>query len=43
MLRLQVLHVIRIHFDMPVRTVVANAKVADDNDKIAVERGLIHL
>lgn len=31
--------VIRIHFDMPVRTVVANAKVADDEGKVAVERG----
>ena len=31
--------VIRIHFDMPVRTVVANAKVADDKGKVAVERG----
>ncbi len=31
--------VIRIHFDMPVRTVVANEKVADDKGKVAVERG----
>ena len=31
--------VIRIHFDMPVRTVVANGKVADDKGKVAVERG----
>src|SRR5574344_675398 len=31
--------VIRIHFDMPVRTVVANGKVADDRGKVAVERG----
>ncbi|MFW5502640.1 MAG: glycoside hydrolase family 127 protein, partial [Segatella copri] len=31
--------VIRIHFDMPVRTVVANVKVADDKGKVAVERG----
>ena len=30
---------IRIHFDMPVRTVVANGKVADDKGKVAVERG----
>ena len=31
--------VIRIHFDMPVRTVVANKKVADDKGRVAVERG----
>ena len=31
--------VIRIHFDMPVRTVVANPRVADDRGRIAVERG----
>ena len=31
--------VVRIHFDMPVRTVVANGKVADDRGKVAVERG----
>ena len=31
--------VIRIHFDMPIRTVVANSKVADDKGKVAVERG----
>ncbi len=31
--------VIRIHFDMPVRTVVANDKVADDQGRVAVERG----
>ena len=31
--------VVRIHFDMSVRTVVANAKVADDKGKVAVERG----
>lgn len=31
--------VITIDFDMPVRTVVANAKVADDKGKVAVERG----
>ena len=31
--------VIRIHFDMPIRTVVANGKVADDKGKVAVERG----
>ena len=31
--------VVRIHFDMPVRTVVANPKVADDRGRIAVERG----
>lgn len=30
---------VRIHFDMPVRTVIANQKVADDNSKVAVERG----
>ena len=29
----------RIHFEMPVRTVVANGKVADDKGKVAVERG----
>ena len=31
--------VVRIHFDMPVRTVIANSKVADDCGKVAVERG----
>lgn len=31
--------VVRIHFDMPVRTVVANEKVTDDKGKVAVERG----
>ncbi len=31
--------VVRIHFDMPVRTVIANQKVADDRSKVAVERG----
>lgn len=30
---------IRIHFDMPVRTVVANSKVVDDRGRVAVERG----
>ncbi|MBR1547620.1 MAG: glycoside hydrolase family 127 protein [Prevotella sp.] len=31
--------VIRLHFDMPVRTVKANDKVVDDRGRIAVERG----
>ena len=31
--------IIRVHFDMPVRTVVANDKVTDDKGKVAVERG----
>ena len=31
--------VIRIHFDIPVRTVVANPRVSDDRGRIAVERG----
>ena len=31
--------VVNIHFDMPVRTVVANHRVADDRGRIAVERG----
>ena len=31
--------VVRIHFDMPVRTVVANLRVSDDRGRIAVERG----
>ena len=31
--------VVRIHFDMPIRTVVANNKVTDDKGKVAVERG----
>ncbi|MBP5799438.1 MAG: glycoside hydrolase family 127 protein [Prevotella sp.] len=31
--------VIRIHLDMPVRTVVASPRVADDRGRVAVERG----
>ena len=31
--------VVSIHFDMPVRTVVANPRVTDDRGRIAVERG----
>ena len=31
--------VVRIHFDMPVRTVIANIRVADDRGRVAVERG----
>ena len=31
--------IVRIHFDMPVRTVLANLRVADDRGRIAVERG----
>jgi len=31
--------VIRIHFDMPVRMVIANMRVADDRGRVAVERG----
>ena len=31
--------VVRIHFDMPVRTVVANLRVSDERGRIAVERG----
>ena len=31
--------VVSIHFDMPVRTVVANPRVSDDRGRIAVERG----
>lgn len=31
--------IIRIHFDMPVRTVIASPRVADDRGRIAVERG----
>ena len=31
--------VVRIHFDMPVRTVVANPRVTDDRGRVAVERG----
>ena len=31
--------VIRIHFDMPIRTVVASPRVTDDRGRIAVERG----
>lgn len=31
--------IIRIHFDMPVRTVAANKRVIDDKGKVAVERG----
>ena len=30
---------IRIHFDMPVRTVVASPRVTDDRGRVAVERG----
>lgn len=33
--------VIRIHFDMPVRTVVANNRVKEDEGHVAVERGPI--
>ena len=33
--------VISIHFDMPVRTVVANLNVKDDEGRVAVERGPI--
>lgn len=33
--------VVRIHFDMPVRTVVANQNVKDDEGRVAVERGPI--
>ena len=33
--------VVRIHFDMPVRTVVANKNVKDDEGRVAVERGPI--
>ena len=33
--------VIRIHLDMPVRTVVASPRVADDRGRVAVERGPI--
>ena len=31
--------VVSIHFDMPVRMVVANPRVADDRGRVAVERG----
>ena len=31
--------VVRIHFDMPVRTVIANFRVSDDRGRVAVERG----
>ena len=31
--------VVRIHFDMPVRTIIANPRVADDRGRVAVERG----
>ena len=31
--------VVRIHFDMPVRTVVANQNVKDDEGRVAGERG----
>ena len=31
--------VVRVHFDMPVRTIIANRRVADDRGRIAVERG----
>ena len=30
---------VRIHFDMPVRTVIANIRVSDDRGRVAVERG----
>lgn len=33
--------VVRIHFDMPVRTVMANQNVKDDEGRVAVERGPI--
>lgn len=33
--------VVRVHFDMQPRVVTANAKVADDRGKIAIERGPI--
>ncbi len=31
--------IIRIHFDMPIRTVIANGKVKEDKGRVAVERG----
>ena len=31
--------VVRIHLDMPVRTVIANPRVSDDQGRVAVERG----
>ena len=31
--------VVRIHFDMPIRTVVASPRVTDDRGRVAVERG----
>ena len=31
--------VVRLHFDMPVRTVIANHRVAADRGRVAVERG----
>jgi len=31
--------VVTIHFDMPVRTVIANRRVSDDQGRVAVERG----
>ena len=31
--------VVRIHFDMPVRTVIASPRVTDDRGRVAVERG----
>ena len=31
--------VVRVHLDMPVRTVVANPRVSDDRGRVAVERG----
>ena len=31
--------VVSIHFDMPVRTVIANPRVTDDRGRIAIERG----
>ena len=31
--------IVRIHFDMPVRTVEANKRVADDRGRVAIERG----
>ena len=33
--------VVRIHFEMPIRTVVANKNVKDDEGRVAVERGPI--
>jgi hypothetical protein len=31
--------VVRIHFDMPVRTVIANYRVSDDRGRVGIERG----